>query len=212
MTMDVSRESHDVGMAATAPNVRLASEPGLTLPTFRLSTLLTVTAILCVVLALGKVVSPLLSGITLLLFCVVSVHVCGNAVGTKLRQSARHVPPLAHDDAIPNPGSAHEVDLTPQSTRLSQHGQVGWGTTLATLLGALAGGIVGGWVLQVTMQDETASTPAMVLGVVSCALLGAFVCFGICSLLGAVSGAVFEAHQGASVPSGDRTSTTRTRP
>ena len=155
---------------------------------------MSVTAILCIGLALAKVVSPVLSGLAVLLLFVVMAHVLGNALGTQLRQSSQHARPLELDDNVPNPGSAKDENVFAPATRLSHHTQLGLGTKICTGIGAVIGAIVGGGVLWWSMKGD-ASIPAMGLGVVSCAVLGGFAGFGMSSLLGVLGGAVVQAHQ-----------------
>lgn len=155
---------------------------------------MTVTAIVCIGLALAKVVSPVLSGLAVLLLFIVFAHVVGNALGTQLRQSSQHAQPLALDDNVPNPGSANDQNVLAPQTRLSHHTQLGLGTKIITGIGAVLGAIVGSFVLWWTMKGDV-SIPAMCLGIGSCAVLGGFVGFGMSSLLGVLGGAVVQAHQ-----------------
>ena len=186
------RPPHTLELAGSSP--RPIPEPGLSIPTFRLSTLMIVMAITCMGLALMKVVSPFLSGLAVLLLLLVFAHVLGNALGTQLRQSSRHAQPLSLDDDIPTPGNVRDTRILAPQTRLSHRSRLGLGTKIMTGIGAVLGAIGGGWLLWWSMKGET-STPAMGLGVVSCGVLGGFVGFAVSSLLGVLGGAVVQAHE-----------------
>jgi hypothetical protein len=172
---------------------RTPPKPGLTPPQFRLSTLLAVTAIVCVGLALAKIVSPALSGLAVMILCVVFAHVAGNAVGTQLRSSSRHAQPL-EGNCSPARGRPTDENVFAPATRLSHRTRLGWGTVVITAMASIAGATGGGWLLWWSMNGE-ASIPSMILGGISCGVLGGFWGFGTSSLLGVLGGAVRHAHQ-----------------
>ena len=70
---------------------------GLRPPTFRLSSLLAVMAIICTGLALLRLLDPIWAGMVMLFLLIIFARVAGNALGTQLRDNARLSKPLDHD-------------------------------------------------------------------------------------------------------------------
>ena len=109
--MDATAES--IIAARPTDSTAPVSKPGLTPPQFRLSTMLAVTAVVCLALALAKVIHPMLSGVIALFLIVAFAHVAGNALGTQLKHSSRHAEPLDHRHVpAPDPTDKHEGGRT----------------------------------------------------------------------------------------------------
>ena len=168
-----------------------SAKPGLNPPQFRLSTMLTVTALVCFALALAKIIHPMLSGVMALGLFLVFAHIAGNVLGTQLKHSSRHAQPL---EGRHQPSPACTEKRVAPATRLRYRAQLGWGTVIASSFGALVGGIGGGWLLWWSLNGD-ASIPSMALGVISCGVLGGFWGFGVSSLLGVLGGAVWHAQR-----------------
>ena len=164
---------------------------GLRPPTFRLSSLLAVMAIICTCLALLRLFDPIWAGMFMLFLLIIFAHVAGNALGTQLRDNARLSKPLDH--GRPHTAQTNESLITP-STRLSLHTRLGLWTHIPTGIGALVGAFGGGWLLWRSMQGQ-ASIGNTALGVVSCGVLGGLWGFWMSSFLSVLGSAIWHAHR-----------------
>ena len=156
-------------------------------PQFTLRTLLVAMTALACLFAVMTAVGSVWSLAILLLLALVSAHVVGNAVGTKLRdRSARR--PVFHPSAAPPRDFA-------SPKRLTEPARLHWITLVTSGGGALAGGYFGGSALANSYPDAT--TAAVVLGVASTAVLGGFAGFAASSFLAVMRQALSEAHAGS---------------
>ncbi len=169
---------------------------GLRPPTFRLSSLLVVMAIICTTLALLRLLDPMWVGLFLFLLLIVSAHVAGNVLGTQLRNNARFAEPLNDDRpaAVPHRNERTDASLFAPSTRLSRRIRLGLSTFIVTGVGGLGGAIGGGWFLWWLLHGNV-SIASITVGVVSCGVLGGLSFFVISSLLSVLGAAVWHAHQ-----------------
>jgi hypothetical protein len=164
-----------------------ADDPDATLkpPQFTLRTLLLVVTALAGLLAVMTAVGSLWSMAILLVVVLVSAHVIGNALGTKLRDRATR-------RAAPPAGSAPARTPPVSPKRLTEPARLHWVTLVTTVCGAAAGGYFGGSALAASYPGAT--TAAVVLGVVSSAVLGGFAGFATSSFLSVMRQALSEAH------------------
>jgi hypothetical protein len=177
-------------MSATVPQ-HDDHEAGLGPPRFTLRTLLlAVTAMGCL-FGLMTVLGSLWSMAILFFSCLIMGHVLGNSLGTTLRDRASRrvtreqglafssVPPAIVKLEVAAPG------------RLSQRARLNRITLVMTFGGALAGGTLGGTLSALIYPDAGAA--AVGLGVVSSAVLGAFVGFAASSFVSVARAALGEA-------------------
>jgi len=161
-------------------------------PQFTLRALLVlITAVACL-FAVMTAVGSLWSVAILLLLALVSAHVVGNAVGTKLRNGSPTRPTIRRrvdaQRAAPPVKSA-------LPKRLTEPTPLHWMTLVMAGGGALGGGYFGGSALAANYPDAT--TAAVVLGVVSSGVLGGFAGFATSSFLFVMRQALSEAHAGS---------------
>lgn len=158
-------------------------------PQFTLRTLLIAMTALACLLAVMTAIGSWWSMAVLLVLALVSAHVAGNALGTKLRNHSarRRVVPSSEPArrAVPRRDIA-----SPQ--RLTQRTRLHWMTLVMSGGGALAGGYFGGSALAANYPEAT--TAAVMLGVVSSGVLGALAGFTASSFLEVVRQALSEAH------------------
>jgi hypothetical protein len=142
-------------------------------PQFSLRTLFALVSALGVLLAVFEAIG-LLASLGLLLFLIlVGLHVIGNALGTTLRDQSPS-PAQVRDGLLAPIGPLEyrmQLDRPRTTSRLSEQLHLGWVVAAATLLGAVAGGYTGTWVL-VQIGDQ--STRGLILGAISSGVLGAF--------------------------------------
>jgi hypothetical protein len=167
-----------------------ADEPDATLrpPQFTLRTLLLAITGLAGLLAVMTAVGSLWAMALLLLVVLVSAHIVGNALGTKLNERSTHgvVPP---GGGVPRAARPRPL-ASPK--RLAEPSRLHWINPVMTAAGAAAGGYFGGSALAASYPDAT--TAAVSLGVVSSAVLGGFAGFAASSFLSVMRQALSEAH------------------
>ena len=169
-------------------------DPDATLkpPQFTLRVLLIGMAVVAVLLGLLTAVGAYWSMAILLLLVLVSAHVAGNSLGTKLRNAApRRERPRA--PVAPRPRSASERNVA-EPTRLRVPARLHWINIVLSGAGALAGGYYGGSALVASYPDAPVS--AFVLAYVSSGVLGGFAGFAASSFLLVTRQALSEAHAG----------------
>jgi len=158
---------------------------------------LAVTA--CAVL-LGAVhwlsLSPLVVAALLFLAVSIFLHVVGNAIGTRLRQIGDEsetglTDPMHADRRRPRP-----EDFAP-ATRLGVRQSLGWSIIIATLAGAISGG-VGGGVWTFLSSHGPLNPLNIAIGVVAFSVLGGMAAFGVVALVQVLAGAIWQALSGAS--------------
>ena len=161
-------------------------------PQFTLRTLLVVMTALACLFAVMTAVGSLWSLAILLLLALVSAHVVGNAVGTKLRDRSARCPIVRHR-IVPSRFATPREFALPK--RLTEPAPLHWITLVMAGGGALAGGYFGGSALADNYPEAT--TAAVVLGVVSSGVLGGFAGFATSSFLSVMRQALSEAHAGS---------------
>ena len=175
-----------------APSATEDPDAALKPPQFTLRALLVAMTALACLFAVMTAVGSVWSLAILLLLALVSAHVVGNAVGTKLRdRSVRR--PIVHPSAAPRRAAPPREFASPK--RLTEPARLHWITLVTSGGGALAGGYFGGSALANSYPDATIA--AVVLGVASSAVLGGFVGFAASSFLAVMRQALSEAHAGS---------------
>jgi hypothetical protein len=165
-------------------------EPDATLkpPQFTLRALLVAMTAVAGLLAVMTAVGLLWSLAIVLVAALVSAHVVGNALGTRLRDKSSELmargPGVAPAVARPRPLASPK--------RLTEPARLHWINLVITVAGALAGGYFGGSALAAGYPEAT--TAAVVLGVVSSGVLGGFLGFAASSFLSVMQQALSEAH------------------
>lgn len=142
-------------------------------PRFSLRALLLITAACGGLFALMSAVGAMWSMALLLIGGLVAGHVLGNSLGTRLRDgTTQAVGPRTN--AHPGMASQHIV-----AGRLTKHTRLGRGAVVLTALGGSLGAFVGGLV-SANVYPE-AGPSAVLLGVLSAAVLGTLIGFIVSS-------------------------------
>ncbi|HZN36607.1 MAG TPA: hypothetical protein VFB80_22410 [Pirellulaceae bacterium] len=158
-------------------------------PQFGLRTLLLVVTACSVLFALGHWLSPIAFVGLLLLVASITLHVAGNAIGTRLRELGDRPPP---DDAAANrAGEPRPLEFA-SATRLSERQGLGWVIYAATIAGTLAGGIGGGVWTWLTSR-EPAGLLQLAVGVMAFAVLGGLAAFAAAAFTQVLLGALWQA-------------------
>jgi hypothetical protein len=123
------------------------------------------------------------------LLTLVSAHVIGNSLGTRLRDGAEQRPAGGAPERLP----LRFVERAP--TRLRERARLHWITLVMSACGAAAGAYFGGSALAASYP--AASTAAVVVGYASSGVLGGFAGFVVSSFLAVVRQALSEAHAGS---------------
>jgi hypothetical protein len=122
------------------------------------------------------------AAIAILFALIVAMHVIGNALGTRLRDLG--------DTPLSSTGSAAQstsprrlttADFAPL-TRLRQRISLGKRILILTVLGAVAGGLLGLFGIE-WLSGEPAEWPVLAAGTGACAVLGAIWSYAISSFL-----------------------------
>lgn len=161
-------------------------------PQFTLRALLVLMTAAACLFAVMTAVGSLWSLAILLLLALVSAHVVGNAVGTKLRNRSPGRP-MVRRRVVSSRSAPPGENALPK--RLTEPTPLHWITLVMAGSGALGGGYFGGSALAANYPGAT--TAAVVLGVVSSGVLGGFAGFATSSFLFVMRQALSEAHAGS---------------
>jgi ABC-type antimicrobial peptide transport system permease subunit len=164
---------------------------GIGPPRFSLRTLLLIVTVAGCLFGVMSVLGTLWSMGMLMILCLIFAHVAGNSLGTTLRdQATRHAAEERRERLLTNPivAARHEAPAPSQLTKSSRLNRV---TLVMTAGGAIAGGALGG-TLSADLYPE-AGIAALVLGVVSAAVLGGFVGFTVSAFVSVARAALGEA-------------------
>lgn len=126
----------------------------------------------------------------LLLLTLVSAHVMGNSLGTRLRDGVEQRPLSAQ-----GPGRLPLRFVERAPTRLRERARLHWITLVVSGCGAAVGAYFGGSAL--ASSYPAASTAAIVVGYASSGVLGGFAGFVVSSFLAVLRQALSEAHAGS---------------
>ena len=166
--------------------------PGLQPPQFGLGTLMTVISLLGLLFAVFHYVGLLGSVIVFFFILCVIAHVAGNAIGMQLRHLGSQPPPGSKTPA----GTRHFFGVSPGDfapvTRLRERYSLGRRNMAITLLGALGGGVLGGFAL-LWLGDFKSTWIVGVLGFSASAVLSGIWTFAASSFLHVMLGAWFHA-------------------
>jgi MFS family permease len=174
------------------------SRSGRLRPRYGMKSLWLLMSLLCVLLAMSKVVSFVAFIAGLMLFLCVAAHVAGNALGTRLRDQSQR----ARAEERPEPPARLEENHFAPTTRLSQRHSLGLIITVVVILSALLGGAGGYWLFSLTLAEK-ATWANLALGTAASGVLGGFFGFAVSTLLKVIIAANLEAWKD---PSRDRAS------
>lgn len=165
--------------------------PGLGPPRFSLAALFVVVGVLGVLFATFSYVGSYATLLLILFTLTVGAHVAGNAIGTKLRDSARHSS-ITDDEEQSHRGPIHiaTTDFAPAS-QLHYRSALGKPIFLTTVTGATMGAIVGGYGLATLMEHPT--WPTIAIGAIASAVLGGIWTFAASSFLQVATSAMKQA-------------------
>lgn len=164
-------------------------------PQFRLTTLLLILTLVCLVLAAFRYIGPIGTFALILAILVVIAHVAGNAIGTSLRDAVRpHLQPRVTADQ-----SGASERLAAPATRLAESRALGkpiyWITAASSLIWG-AGGIT----LIKLISTKSISWNSTIAGALVLGVLGAFWTFVIGSFLQIAFGAFLHALRHSNQP------------
>lgn len=176
--------------------------PGLKPPQFRLGTLFWAVGAVGVLITAMRAVGPLGASVLVLFSLAVMAHVAGNALGCQLRANAdalrrkaaanQALPHVAHN------GIRGRIRYAP-ATRLRDRTALGRTMPIITLIGAVAGGLGGGWLLA-TVNWQHATLGNITLGALSFGVLGGLWGFWASSFLEVFFDALVAAHRETGKP------------
>src|SRR5438309_2346091 len=126
--------------------------PGLGRPQFGLRALLCFVAVVCALLAISKMIGGYSTLVLAFVLLTIAAHVAGTAIGTSLRDNdhrqRRRVPaPL---EGVEQLSATHFAP----PTKLGQSQALGLTVIACVVIGVLAGGAIGGWLLGLALEDK----------------------------------------------------------
>jgi hypothetical protein len=124
-----------------------------------------------------------------LLVSSVTLHVAGNAIGTRLRQIGDQSPEVRQAQIASSLPQPHEFAPV---TRLGQRQSLGWSIILATSLGSMLGGTGGGIWTWASSRGAAGPLP-IVVGVLAFAVLGGLAAFAAVAFTQVLLGAIWQA-------------------
>jgi hypothetical protein len=159
-------------------------------PQFGLRTLLLVITACAVLFAMAHWMPPIAWVGVLLLVTSVTLHVAGNAIGTRLRQLGDRPPPEFEDKRRAD-GVLLPHEFAPV-TRLGQRQSLGWSIVVATAVGVLSGGAGGGIWTWISSRSP-AGPLQIVVGVIAFGALGGMAAFATVAFTQVLLGALWQA-------------------
>ena len=149
-------------------------------PRFSLATMFWAIGMLAVLFATMSYLGTSAALLLALFATAVFAHVAGNALGTKLRDSGDTslVPMNERGASLRQRGAA--TDFAP-TTKLRDRYALGWPALMATVAGAVVGGLLGGVGLTLSMNQITVQ--AVALAVIASTVLGAIWAFAAASFI-----------------------------
>jgi hypothetical protein len=170
--------------------------PGLRPPQFGLRTLMLAVTACAVLLAAAHwlSLSPLVVAALLFLAISIFLHVVGNAIGTRLRAIGDQPETWLADPRDPERRNPRPEDFAP-ATRLGLRQSLGWSIIVATLAGAIAGGL-GGGVWTFLSSHGPLNVFSIAVGVVAFSVLGGLAAFAVVALVQVLSAAIWQALSG----------------
>lgn len=142
-------------------------------PQYRLRTLFLLIAALAVLFAVMGSIGPIASAALLMFLTMAGLHVAGNALGTTLRDHTSEQVRWNDSPAVDAKLNSVEFRSRTFTPRLSEYTPLGWISRAFCVAGALTGGALGG----LALGQTTTSPSQLAVGVLSFAVLGAFIGF-----------------------------------
>jgi len=124
----------------------------------------------------------------------IAAHVAGNAIGTQLRENGNRRRIASHDILQQTRRPVASTDFAPPS-QLHLRSALGLPILITTVMGSVAGAVLGGYGLTTLMERPTLLTIAF--GVIASAVLGGIWTFGASSFLQVASSALRQAARDA---------------
>lgn len=162
--------------------------PALNPPRFSLATLFVAVTVLGVLFATMTYVGAYATLLLIFFILTIAAHVAGNAIGTQLRENGSQRP-IANRD-VPSRRPVASTDFAPAS-QLHHRSALGMPILITTVMGSVAGAVLGGYGLTTLMEHPTLITIA--LAVIASAVLGGIWTFGASSFLQVLSSAMRQA-------------------
>lgn len=167
-------------------------------PQFTLRALISLITLLAMLFSLVNVVHPLMLSGLVLLALLITGHIAGNAIGTRLREIGSR--PVDKDGReVPRPSASWKMrkDEFAPTTELARNASLGWPLLVVTTVGALLGGLGGGvwgFVAAGNVEAGVASGwSGVVVGIVAFAVLGGLGSFATFSFGQVMLGAYWQA-------------------
>lgn len=178
--------------------------PGLSLPTFGLSSFLVGIAFLGMLFAVSRQFGTYGAALATLFVLIVAAHFAGATLGSRLRQCGDTPLDSAGQPIEPAPrGRPVSAEEFAPPSRLQGRHALGEHVILLTVLGASGGGALGYWGLSAVADDRTTAA-VMLLGSGACAVLGGIGTFAVTCFLQVTLG---ELMQWKSAPAAEPTQT-----
>jgi hypothetical protein len=165
-------------MAMAGPPLNAPEKP-LKLPQFGLRTLLLIVAGCGVLFAVFGAIGWLASMGLLVVMTILCLHVLGNVLGQSLREQASTDANRSGDIAATGPPTM-KSHVALANSRLFEHTPIGWTMRVFCLLGTVSGATLGSMAL---VSFTGATGMGIVVGAISCGVLGALFGFLIGSFL-----------------------------
>jgi lysylphosphatidylglycerol synthetase-like protein (DUF2156 family) len=176
------------------------SPESLKRPQFRLSTMMWLTALVGVCMALVTYIGAWAAMVVGLFVLMIGAHVVGNALGTKLRRSGDS---LSGKESAPGPGSSALARPVSESfaptTHLRDRKSLGLPVLIATGVGFLVCGLLASLLLPQVL-DPKPTWEAVLAGAIACGVLGALVTFAGFSFLQVTIKALWQATSEPTAP------------
>ena len=163
---------------------------GLDPPRFSLRRLFLIVGAIAAFIALFQQFNPLVVTGVIFVGLLIAGHVVGNAIGTRLRSSARP------EIIVPKQNKIAPSDFIAPATKLSHRSSLGWPQLAATCFGIVVGGVVGLRAMEY-FYGERMETGAILIGVTAASVLGGFWFFWWWSLAQVLLAAWWHAHSSA---------------
>lgn len=164
--------------------------PGLKPPRFSLAALFAAMAVFSVLFAATSYFGSYAMLLLLFFMLTVVAHVAGNAIGTQLRQNGGRRR-IASDGTPQQPRRPLASTAFAPPSQLYLRSALGKPILITTVLGSVAGALLGGYGLTTLMAHPT--LPAIALGAIASAVLGGIWTFSASSFLQVASSAMRQA-------------------
>jgi len=164
--------------------------PGLKPPRFSLAALFVAMAVLGVLFAATSYLGSYATLLLILFSLTIAAHVAGNAIGTQLRENGNRQPMANDQTPRQTRRRVASTDFAPPS-QLHLRSALGKPILITTVMGSVAGALLGGYGLTTFMEHPTLL--AIALGAIASAVLGGIWTFSASSFLQVASSALRQA-------------------